>query len=579
MTARAAALRRDLEPFACLSGPTDEGGEVRATVAAGDVEVVVAARLDGALVASCASAVSGLYADVVVSPLAALAVHASDPAYAAALVAGVESRLVRVIANRGHARLRFGRWEVHAGQPSPSARQVVEVTAALGRRPLELADAWSSLATALGARWRGAWGTRGETAFALAAPAVTVEIQAWAEDDGTDRVHTVITHGRDRVVRPGVITDPDAIAAAILGLTGVAIAVTAPRASAAAPAPLTFADWPATRHGALDARAGRARWQPGPPIGADASRGLDERVAIGGVDVTTRCADDARLATEVAAAATGTGPLALAARPGYRFLGGLFSAAPRLDDVAFDDRYLLDTDDVAWARWWLGASEREALAATFHAEAAHPFALVVADEQVRFTAAAAPARAHLDAARHATAFLARRSARATAEWRALASALDATVVGTAFTVDGGLVVRTGRGAVAIEVTAALDARRLITIARAGQLDPAAPAPPVLTLDVARAPWPLTTSAPGDARRVDGPDGYRARTTDAAWARPRLAALASPLATARPDQLVVRGDQVTVRWAGPQLDARTLAAGVELVARLCRGGSLAAAPYR
>ena len=43
--------------------------------------------------------------------------------------------------------------------------------------------------------------------------------------------------------------------------------------------------------------------------------------------------------------------------------------------------------------------------------------------------------------------------------------------------------------------------------------------------------------------------------------------------------MVRGDQVTVRWAGPQLDARTLAAGVELVARLCRGGSLAAAPYR
>ena len=579
MTARAAALRRDLEPFACLHGPTEVGGELRATVTAGDLEVTIAARPDGALVASCAIAVSGLYADVTASPLATLAVRASDPAYAAALVAGVESRLLRIIANRGHARLRFGRWEVHASEPAPSARAVVEVTAALGRRPLELAEAWSALASALGARWRGGWGTRGETAFALVEPAVTVELQAWAEDDGVERVHTVVTRGRDRVVRPGVILAPDAIAAVIRELTGVAIAVSAPRAPTAAPAPLTFADWPASRHGGLDVpAAGRARWQPGPPVGADASRGLDERVAIAGVDVTTRCADDARIATEVAAAAAGTGPLALTARPGYRFLRGLFTPAPRLDDAAFDDRYLLDTDDVAWARWWLGASEREAIAATFHAEAAHPFALALADQQLRFTAAAAPARAHLDAARHATAFLARRRDRATAEWRAVAAALDAAVIGAAFTVDGGLIVRTGRGAAAIEVAAALDDGRLVTVARAGQLDPAAPEPPTLVLDAVRAPRTLSTRVT-DARALDGPDGYHARTTDETWARPRLAALASPLATARPDQVVVRGELIAVRWAGPQLAARTLAAGVELVARLCRGGSLAATPYR
>lgn len=580
MTAPAAALRRELEPFTCVRGPSEDGGGLRAVVRAGDLDVSVAQHADR-IEASCPLAVSGLYVDVALTPLAELDVRSNDEPYARALVATTEARLARVIANGGDAQLRFGRWQVHGGHGA-TPRAVVEVVVALAMRPSRLAEAWQALATALGGAWRGAWGTRGETAFAVATTtgAVTVEVALRAADDGVEHVHTCVSASdRRRVARPGVILDPLAIAAAIVELTGAPLAIGAPRITATAtPAapPMAFADWPATR-GPTAAAAVARGWRPGPPIGADAQRGLHEQVTIAGVAVTTACSDDARAATEIAAAAPGAAGLALTARPGYRFLRGLFVPEPRLGDAAFDDRYVLDTSDLAWARWWFGATEREAIAATFHAEAAQPLGFGLADARAAFTADGPPARGYLDAARHAVAFLAARGARASAEWRQLASQLGATVLGDDFSADGGIVARTGRGAATIEVTTARHAGRLVTVARAGGA--AADEPRHLAIRADRVPAPLPLTRGRADPSIDGPDDHTVRASDPAWAAAHVRALTPALAAARPDLIEVAGDRVTVAWAGPLFDVRRINAGIELVARVTRHGAIGPAPYR
>jgi len=581
VTARAAALRRDLEPFTCVRGPSEDGGGLRAVVRAGELDVTVAQHAD-VIEASCPLPVSGLYVDVALSPLAELDVRSSDAPYARALVATTEARLARVIANGGDAQLRFGAWRVRGGLGA-TPRAVVEVVVALATRPARLAEAWQALAAALGGAWRGAWGTRGETAFAVATTtgAVTVEIAPRADDDGVEHVHTCVSaRDRRRVARPGVILDPLAIAAAIVELTGAPLAIGAPRVtatSAPAAAPLAFADWPATRAPGSTAAAAPRGWRPGPPIGADACRGLSEQVTLDGVAVTTACSDDARAATTIAAAAPGAAGLALSARPGYRFLRGLFVPEPRLGDAAFDDRYVLDTSDLAWARWWFGATEREAIAATFHAESAQPLGFALADARAAFTADGPPARGYLDAARHAVAFLAARGARASAEWRHLASQLGATVLGDGFTADGGIVARTGRGAATIEVTTARHAGRLVTVARAGTAAPDEPRHLAIRADRVAAPLPPTRGRADPT--IDGPDDHTVRASDPAWAAAHVRALTPALAAARPDLIEVAGDRVAVLWAGPLFDLRRLTAGIDLVARVTRHGALGPAPYR
>lgn len=580
MTAPAAALRRDLEPFTIVRGPAEDAGGLRAVVRAGDLDVTVAQHADR-IEASCPLAVSGLYVDVALTPLAELDVRSNDAPYARALVATTEARLARVIANGGDAQLRFGTWRVRGGDGA-TPRAVVEVTVALAMRPARLAEAWRALATALGGAWHGAWGIRGETAFAVATTtgAVTVEVAPRTDDDGVDHVHTCVSASdRRRVARPGVVLDPLAIAAAIVELTGAPLAIGAPRIAATAapaPAPLAFADWPATRGPVATAAAARG-WRPGPPLGADARRGLHEQLTIDGVAVTTACTDDARAATQIVAASPGAAGLALSARPGYRFLRGLFVPEPRLGDAAFDDRYVLDTNDLGWARWWFGATEREAIAATFHAESAQPLGFALADARAAFTADGPPARGYLDAARHAVAFLAARGARASAEWRQLASQLGATVLGDGWSADGGIVARTGRGAATIEVTTARHAGRLVTVARAGAAAPDEPRHLAIRADRVAAPLAPTRGRADPT--IDGPDDHTVRASDPAWAAAHVRALTPALAAARPDLIEVDGDRVAVLWAGPLFDLRRLTAGIELVARVTRHGAIGPAPYR
>ncbi len=244
---------------------------------------------------------------------------------------------------------------------------------------------------------------------------------------------------------------------------------------------------------------------------------------------------------------------------------------------AFDDRYVLDTSDLAWARWWFGATEREAIAATFHAESAQPLGFALADARAAFTADGPPARGYLDAARHAVAFLAARGARASAEWRHLASQLGATVLGDGFTADGGIVARTGRGAATIEVTTARHAGRLVTVARAGTAAPDEPRHLAIRADRVAAPLPPTRGRADPT--IDGPDDHTVRASDPAWAAAHVRALTPALAAARPDLIEVAGDRVAVLWAGPLFDLRRLTAGIDLVARVTRHGALGPAPYR
>jgi hypothetical protein len=247
---------------------------------------------------------------------------------------------------------------------------------------------------------------------------------------------------------------------AVAGRLGVALTVRA--AGPTAIAPLPIASWPSAR-GGDGGRGPRERTT----TGADARPGLDERLVIDGVEVATRCAADLRAATAIAAEAPGARALRVTARPGYRFLRSLFIPEPRLGDAAFDDRYVLEVNDLAWARWWLGPDERDAISATFDPEAAAPFGFALEDGRAGFRAEAAPSRRFIDAARLGAAFLAGRGDRATREWRALAAVLGGTTTGAGFAVDGGLAIRTGRGALTIEIATARLAETLCTMARAG----------------------------------------------------------------------------------------------------------------
>lgn len=549
-------LRRRLALYDVVRD-TAEGTVVR--VGAVDVEVLV--RGDR-LAATGATHVSGIYIDVDRALPGPAHLGSNDRGYAAILIDAARVALDELLAAGGRARLRFGRWEVERPLTDEAAR-AVELVARLALAPRELAARWATVAAALGASWSDEWSLTPRTRVAL--PGGTT-IEATVDESGAAGL--MVRGPRGQV--PAPLTFDVAAVAALVARVGPAVA---PRAApAVAVAPLPIADWPSTRRAAHVA--------PGRPLvtdGADARPGLREELVVDGVPVQTRCADDGRR-TEVRAACPGADHLRFEARPGYRFLRSLFLPEPRLGDASFDDRYMLTTSDLGWARWWFGADERAAIAATFHAEATAPFAFQLVDEDVGFAAELAPERRYLDAARIGAAFLAGRGARATDEWRALAASLGGTLVGRDFSADSGLVIRTGRGASAIEITCARRAGGLVTLARAGE-EPSVPGPRLILVS-SRAPDRLTEPRAGRPPTIAGPEHHDAYATDAAWAAPRLAAIAPVLAGASADRLEVSDGHAVLVWDGPLLDPRRLTAGVELIARISRAGPAGtSAPYR
>ncbi|MEZ4402195.1 MAG: hypothetical protein R3B06_19365 [Kofleriaceae bacterium] len=570
-------LASELAPYPLIRGPHPSATGTLASVQIGDVVVDLEIDADKALVATAGTRAAGLYVDLSADASSELVVRSNDPAYASLLIEPDRGRLGRALHRGGAGQLRLGVWRVRGG-PAATARELAGITAALAGRPRSLGEAWAAAAAAIGATARPVWSTRGDGAFTIATrgPTVTVDLVMAGGDGDAPRLHTRLEAGRHRRDVPGAVLDPHALAAAVRALVGVdPVQLPAASAPSPPPAPLAFADWPAARTALASTSHGR--WRPGPPLGPLPPPGAEAEVDLDGVPVRSRCAPDTG-ATTIAAPAAGTEGLTVAARPGYRFLRGLFLPEPRLGDRAFDDRYVLDVSDLAWARWWLGPDEREAITATFHPEAAQPLALALAERRVWFWAEAPPAPPFADAARYASAFLAQRDRRATAQWRHLAASLGATIDGVGFVAAGGMVARTGRGAVAIELTTAIRGGHLVTVTRAGP-----PPPPDaacrLWLRHDRSDDALAPHHPRAGAGVTGPDDYTARTTAPAWAAPRLAAIAPTVAAARPDLIELDDERVVVTMAGPVFDLARLTAGIELVARAARHGAIAAAPYR
>jgi hypothetical protein len=558
-------LRRALDPYDVVTGPRDLGGELALVVRVGAVDVELALRGVSAT-ASAATTIGGVYLDLDRALAPPDHLRSNDPAYARWLVVDARGLIDPLLADGGRARLQLGRWRVE--HPSPgSLRRVLELTARLALAPRHLAERWAALASALGGAWAGTWGTRGETRFVVGTGATALAIEARLRDDGL--AVTRLAGERGALEVPLTLAPAEVVA--IAGRLGVALTVRA--AGPTAIAPLPIASWPSAR-GGDGGRGPRERTT----TGADARPGLDERLVIDGVEVATRCAADLRAATAIAAEAPGARALRVTARPGYRFLRSLFIPEPRLGDAAFDDRYVLEVNDLAWARWWLGPDERDAISATFDPEAAAPFGFALEDGRAGFRAEAAPSRRFIDAARLGAAFLAGRGDRATREWRALAAVLGGTTTGAGFAVDGGLAIRTGRGALTIEIATARLAETLCTMARAGTAG--AEEAHRLTVISTRAPDGLADRRGRGDPEVPGPAHHVARASDPTWAAARLAALAPVLAAAQPDRVELRGPEARVIWAGPMLDARRLTAGVELIARVARADPGAiATPYR
>ena len=381
----------------------------------------------------------------------------------------------------------------------------------------------------------------------------------------------------------GLVDDADMIAELARMVGAGATAKPAPAAAPLAPiAPMPIADWPRSRDDFGRIGAAPAVWTLAPMPGSDAVPGLDETAEIDGVAVTTRVVTrtlpEVHWETVVSARADAAAP-AVAARPGYHFLLAGLRRDDHLGDRAVDDRYIIHADDPAWARWWFGPIERQALLATFEAEALAPFAVRVGAE-ITFTAGNLPSRRYLDAARQATAFYATRGARAAGAWRPLAAALGARIRGDAFDVDGRFALVAERGAAQITIDAPTVTElddgypRLRTRVSAPRIAPLRSTLVMWTPELPRRHRPRVGGKGIEASGLDG------RTDDEPWARPRLAACATPLARARPDVLAVTAAAAQLWWEGPLEDVARLAAALDVIGYLAvEAGGAADGPYR
>ena len=573
-----ADLRGELQPYTCVRGPCLTGEGASAVLRIGTDTLVTVTLADGGRATAAADSpeVAPLYVDLDLDALGQVRVRSSDPGFAAGLLAGLDARLRRALAVGGTARLGFGRWQLTRPRCTVALRELAETTAHLAGRPAAIGREWSATARALGATWSGAWSPRGEAAFTIATGAGPVELVHRLDGGDPPRLCTDATLASGaRVREPGLVVAPAAVAALVGRVSGEVPALTLPATEPGRIAAMPIADWPGAR-APVAAPVPDRIWTSVPTDGADPARGLREELVIDGVEVRTRCDDGLRGTTRVRATAPGSDGLAVKARPGYRFLRGWFGRDQQLGDRGFDDHYLLETSDLPWARWWLGDIERAAIAATLVPEAAYPFELALADASVAFVAAALPSRAGLDAARRAAAFLAARADRAAAEWRTLAAALGATVIGDRFTPDGELVLRTGRGATTVAIHAIRAGGALATRAA---IVGASPGGPHLVLRARDAPDGLEATRERRDRTCEAPRGYRGRADDPVWAGARVDAIAAALAIARPDLVELDGAAASLTWSGPMLEPARLAAGVDLLARAVRDVAPAAAPYR
>lgn len=251
-------------------------------------------------------------------------------------------------------------------------------------------------------------------------------------------------------------------------------------------------------------------------------------------------------------------------------------------DEAFDERFVVETNDVPFARAWLGPRIRGALLAV-----RDHVAVRLVDGELTL-ARRSDKVSPLDQQRifELARLLAGRGRELAAQWQALAGALGGTLRadGGVFAPDGSAAVAVERAGVAITIDGwrepAGGARtRLYTRVRGARL---------LADRVALAAWRRGGQRPAvDGaldERTSGDAGFdaayelRASADAAAWLTP---ALAHKIAAGGADRLLVDGDGVTLLFAGFASAADRLGPACELVAALaCHGTPRGTAgPYR
>ncbi len=612
-----------------------EVGPGRARVRVGNVDVTLTVAGDRMTAAASSPDATPLYLDAALDRLGALTVSTSDAGFADALLeGGGRARLERVLAHGGRARLAMGRWTIERIDPRIALRELGLVVGFLADRPRVLGERWAALARRLGVAWTGRWSTRGDVRLALPAadgrtlaidvmalvPGAPAEVaprlrtgvwshpddRAWSGTPSPIRLGgregaRITTRELDAAWLWGLCDDADLIGELARLVGGPAPAAIEPAsATAASVAPMSVIDWPSARIDVIGTRAAppTLAWTLRPMPGSDAVVGLAETVDVDGIAVRTEIVPS-RVTEYVAevrvrAEVRGLAPR-VRARPGYHFLLAGLRRDDHLGDPALDERYIVHADDLAWVRWWLGATERQALMATFDPEAVIPFALEIADGAVVFAGGGLPPRRYLDAARQAAAFVAARAERAADEWRGLAPALGAVVRGAVWTATAprantatasefALTSERGRAVVTIDFATALPfdrgGPRLRTCVHAPR-QAAHRAALALERDDLPRRHRLRPGVVGDLdRRLRVTPGLSGRTDDVAWAEARLTSTATPLARAAPDVVVIGADRVLIAWEGVVADPTRLTAAIDLVAQLAvETGGPGAGPYR
>lgn len=293
--------------------------------------------------------------------------------------------------------------------------------------------------------------------------------------------------------------------------------------------------------------------------------------------------------TVVLATQVGQGAWRLTARPGAYFFA-LGRQNLSLGHAAFDDRYILKSNDPVAARFWLDDVALDAMLATYDPNAVHPFELELSGQRIVLRAhhdhgvgsfdqvdRTAPSRVtRVDEAIAATAAIANRGRRLGAAWAERLHRLGAVDDGGRWRTDDSYGVNVARGSARVHVDFPW---RVSSLRRAGLRTrltiewPAGPPAALWRSSARRASRPTTTGpslSPGSGWRGRG------QGVDAIAAMPGALATLAALTT---DWMIIGDRRLAIGWERIIDDEHILDRALTALAALAGGAAADAAPYR
>lgn len=286
----------------------------------------------------------------------------------------------------------------------------------------------------------------------------------------------------------------------------------------------------------------------------------------GAAGIDEVCVDRA----DVTAEQQGCGELELTATPGTYFFR-LGRQDELLGHRAFDDRFIVKTNDAGAARFWIDRVAADAMLATFDPLSLAPFALSLEPGTIRCFARTNPARIddrperptvnRLDDAINAVGVLANRGERLADEWRGRLTPLGLIAAGSRWRADDAYSVELERGRSHVRIDfpwqlPAIRRRGLRTRARIAR-----------TGDVIAALWrddlPRTERPTIDADDRAARRGWHARATSADATLPDLD---RTLEHARPDWVLVDHESIAIGWESIVENVDQLGAAMAALAR-------------